>query len=74
MMPVVEHFCSLPLQLQKIKTELGEVSKNPQGLLLEAIHSAGYSGALANPLLAPESAISRLNSTILEEFVSVRLC
>ncbi|RWR73579.1 mitochondrial-processing peptidase subunit alpha-like protein [Cinnamomum micranthum f. kanehirae] len=57
-------------QLQKVKTELGEVSKNPQGLLLEAIHSAGYSGALANPLLAPESAISRLNSTILEEFVS----
>ncbi|KAJ8644931.1 hypothetical protein MRB53_006679 [Persea americana] len=57
-------------QLQKIKTEIGEISKNPQGLLLEAIHSAGYSGALANPLLAPESAISRLNSTILEEFVS----
>ncbi|GMH03355.1 hypothetical protein Nepgr_005194 [Nepenthes gracilis] len=57
-------------QLVKLKAELTEASNNPQGLLLEAIHSAGYSGALANPLLAPESAISRLNSTILEEFVS----
>ncbi|RVX17034.1 Mitochondrial-processing peptidase subunit alpha [Vitis vinifera] len=56
--------------LQKVKAELGELSNNPQGLLLEAIHSAGYSGALANPLLAPESAINRLNSTILEEFVA----
>ncbi|URE38044.1 mitochondrial-processing peptidase subunit, partial [Musa troglodytarum] len=55
-------------QLQKVKAEIGEISKNPQGLLLEAIHSAGYSGALANPLMASESAINRLNSTILEEF------
>lgn len=59
------------LQLNKVKAEMGEISNNPQGLLLEAIHSAGYSGALANPLLAPESAISILNSTILEEFVAV---
>lgn len=54
-----------------MKAEIGEVSNNPQGLLLEALHSAGYSGALANPLLAPESAISRLDSTILEEFIAV---
>ncbi|XP_052182960.1 mitochondrial-processing peptidase subunit alpha-like [Diospyros lotus] len=57
-------------QLQKVKAEIAEASNNPQGLLLEAIHSAGYSGALANPLMAPESAINRLNSTILEEFVA----
>ncbi|OAY84412.1 Mitochondrial-processing peptidase subunit alpha [Ananas comosus] len=56
--------------LEKMKAELGEISSNPQGLLLEAIHSAGYSGALANPLIAPESAINKLNSTILEEFVA----
>lgn len=61
------------LQLEKMKAELGEISSNPQGLLLEAIHSAGYSGALANPLIAPESAINKLNSTILEEFVAVKL-
>uniref|UniRef100_A0A5B6YHQ8 Uncharacterized protein n=1 Tax=Davidia involucrata TaxID=16924 RepID=A0A5B6YHQ8_DAVIN len=57
-------------QLQKVKAEIAEASNNPQGLLLEALHSAGYSGALANPLMAPESAINRLNSTILEEFVA----
>ncbi|KAG8490026.1 hypothetical protein CXB51_016019 [Gossypium anomalum] len=57
-------------ELQKIKAELEEVSKNPERLILEAVHSAGYSGALANPLLVPESAIDRLNSGILEEFVT----
>jgi len=60
------------MQLQKVKAEIGEISSNPQGLLLEAIHSDGYFGALANPLMAPESAINRLNSSILEEFVAVR--
>lgn len=61
------------VQLQKVKAELEEVSKNPERLILEAVHSAGYSGALANPLLVPESAIDRLNSGILEEFVTVRI-
>jgi len=60
------------MQLQKVKAEIGEISNNPQGLLLEALHSAGYSGALANPLMAPESATNRLDSSILEEFVAVR--
>jgi processing peptidase subunit alpha len=49
------------------------VSANPQGLLLEALHSAGYSGALAKPLMASESAVNRLDVSVLEEFVSVRL-
>ena len=62
----------LLVQLRKVKAELGELSNNPQGLLLEAIHSAGYSGALANPLLASELSLSRLDGTILEEFVAVR--
>lgn len=55
-----------------MKAELGELSNNPQGLLLEAIHSAGYFGALANPLLASESALDRLEGTVLEKFVAVR--
>lgn len=54
-----------------MKNEIGEASNNPDALVLEAIHSAGYAGALANPLLAPESAITRLNGTILEDFVAV---
>lgn len=56
-----------------MKAEISECSNNPQALLLEAIHSAGYSGALANPLMASESAINRLNSTVLEDFVAVSL-
>ncbi|KOM27410.1 hypothetical protein LR48_Vigan406s022000 [Vigna angularis] len=56
--------------LRKVKAELGELSNNPQGLLLEAIHSAGYSGALAYPLLAPEAALNRLDGPSLEEFVA----
>lgn len=61
------------LQLRRLKAEISETSDNPQNLLLDAIHSAGYSGALANPIIAPESAIHRLNSAILEEFVAVSL-
>ncbi|KAJ6803069.1 mitochondrial-processing peptidase subunit alpha-like [Iris pallida] len=57
-------------QLQKMRAEIGEMSNNPQSLLLEAIHSVGYSGALANSLIASESAINRLKSDILEGFVA----
>lgn len=57
-------------QLRKVNVEIGELAKNPMGFLLEAVHSAGYSGALANPLYAPES--FGLTGDILEEFVSVR--
>ncbi|CAL0330898.1 unnamed protein product [Lupinus luteus] len=57
-------------QLLKVRADIGEASKNPQDLLLEAIHSSGFSGALANPLLASESAVNGLNGTILEEFVA----
>ncbi|GKV11828.1 hypothetical protein SLEP1_g23047 [Rubroshorea leprosula] len=51
-----------------MKAEMAVASENPQNLIMEAIHSVGYSGALANPLLAPESTVNGLNSTILEEF------
>ncbi|KAE9614008.1 putative quinol--cytochrome-c reductase, Mitochondrial processing peptidase [Lupinus albus] len=54
--------------LLKVKADIGEASKNPQDLLLEAIHSAGFSGALANPLLASESVLNGLNGTVLEAF------
>lgn len=54
-----------------MKAEISEASNNPSSLLVEAIHSVGYSGALANSLLASESAIGRLDSSILEEFVAV---
>ena len=60
------------IQVKKVQAEIAELSKNPQGLLLERIHSAGFSGALRNPLLASEEALNRLNGNLLEEFVTVR--
>ncbi|KAL3697646.1 hypothetical protein R1sor_011722 [Riccia sorocarpa] len=57
-------------QLEKVKAEIAEVSNNPQSVLLEALHSAGYNGALGNPLLAPESALVRLDGYTLAEFVA----
>ncbi|KAG2371132.1 Mitochondrial-processing peptidase subunit alpha [Vigna angularis] len=57
-------------EIRKVKEEIGEQANNPQRLLMEAVHSAGYSGALAMPLLATESALNRLNAPILEEFVA----
>ncbi|KAH9613689.1 hypothetical protein KSS87_013833 [Heliosperma pusillum] len=55
--------------LKKLKGELAEASNNPQSLLLEAVHSAGYSGALGHSLMAQEAILGRLNSSVLEEFV-----
>lgn len=57
-------------QLQKVKAEIAEVANNPQSVLLEALHSAGYSGALGHPLLAPESALNSLDPQKLAEFVA----
>ncbi|XP_010535187.1 PREDICTED: probable mitochondrial-processing peptidase subunit alpha-2, chloroplastic/mitochondrial isoform X2 [Tarenaya hassleriana] len=57
-------------ELRKVKLEIGELSKNPMGFLTEAVHSAGYAGALANPLYAPESALDRLTGDVLEDFVA----
>ncbi|KMT03240.1 hypothetical protein BVRB_8g197860 [Beta vulgaris subsp. vulgaris] len=56
--------------LKKLKLEVNEASNNPQALLVEAIHSAGYSGALANSLMAQESTMFRLDSSVLEQFVA----
>ncbi|KAH0671255.1 hypothetical protein KY285_025471 [Solanum tuberosum] len=58
-------------QLEKVKSEIDEYTKNPQRLLLEAVHSAGYSGPYGNSLAATEATVNRLNSTVLEEFVAV---
>ncbi|GAA0164564.1 metalloprotease [Lithospermum erythrorhizon] len=57
-------------QLQKVKSEISEMSKNPQHLLMEAIHSAGYTGVYANALMASEASINTLNGEVLEAFVA----
>lgn len=56
--------------LKKLKVEVDDASNNPQALLVEAIHSAGYSGALAHSLMAQESTMARLDSSVLEQFVA----
>ncbi|KAJ7517242.1 hypothetical protein O6H91_21G015100 [Diphasiastrum complanatum] len=56
-------------QIHKVKEELAEIANNPQSVLLEALHSAGFTGGLAKPLLATESSLSRLDSHTLESFM-----
>ncbi|KAL0426950.1 UNVERIFIED_CONTAM: Mitochondrial-processing peptidase subunit alpha, partial [Sesamum latifolium] len=58
-----------PLQLQKVSADINNSFRDPHQLLLEAIHSTGYSGPYANALLASESAVNCLNSTVLEELL-----
>ncbi|KAL0345153.1 UNVERIFIED_CONTAM: Mitochondrial-processing peptidase subunit alpha [Sesamum radiatum] len=58
-------------QLQKLSADINGSFRDPHQLLLEAIHSTGYSGPYANALLALESAVNCLNSTVLEEFVAI---
>ncbi|CAH8357764.1 unnamed protein product [Eruca vesicaria subsp. sativa] len=53
-----------------MKVEIAELAKNPMGFLMESVHSAGYSGALANPLYTPESALHRFNGELFEEFMT----
>ncbi|CAH8356789.1 unnamed protein product [Eruca vesicaria subsp. sativa] len=57
-------------ELSKMKLEIAELAKNSMGLLMEAVHPAGYSGALASPLYVPESALDRLSGELLEEFMA----
>lgn len=51
--------------------EIDEASSNPQGLIMEALHSAGFRGALSYPLMASEGSVNSLNSSDLEEFTKV---
>ena len=57
--------------MAKVQAEVKEMNTNPQNLLLECLHSAGYAGALGNPLLAPEMNVNSLNSDLLYDFVQV---
>lgn len=56
----------LDMYLEKVKLEIDGYTKNSQHLLLEAVHSAGYSSPSGNSLAAT---VNRLYNTVLEEFV-----
>lgn len=46
-------------------------AKNPQSMMLEALHSAGFAGALGQPLVAHPTSLLRLDGQTLFDFVSV---
>eukprot|EP00250_Pteridium_aquilinum_P022652 c2550_g1_i1 orf=435-1967(-) len=56
-------------QVAKVKGELAEIMNNPQSVLIEALHTAGFQGGLAKPLVASESALSQINAESLAQFV-----
>eukprot|EP00475_Leptophrys_vorax_P036791 TRINITY_DN6272_c6_g1_i1.p1 TRINITY_DN6272_c6_g1~~TRINITY_DN6272_c6_g1_i1.p1 ORF type:complete len:571 (-),score=17.98 TRINITY_DN6272_c6_g1_i1:156-1733(-) len=57
-------------QVSKIRAELAQLqATNPQGLMLEALHSAGFAGALGHPLLAHDSSLARLDGQTLFDYV-----
>jgi processing peptidase subunit alpha len=56
-------------QLSKVKAETAEMVNNPQVAIYEALHSAGFTGGLGQPLMAPESSLGRLNGGVLHDFV-----
>ncbi|KAI5063147.1 hypothetical protein GOP47_0021694 [Adiantum capillus-veneris] len=56
-------------QVAKVKGELAEIMNNPQSVLMEALHTAGYQGCLAKPLVASESALAQINAESLAYFV-----
>jgi processing peptidase subunit alpha len=56
-------------QLKKVEDDIRAIVDKPENLLLEALHEAGYQGALGRPLVAPETAVLRLNPETLHRFV-----
>lgn len=67
--PVFYHW-EVKDQVARMKGELAEITNNPQSLLLEALHSAGYQGGLAKPLVATESSLVRLDGEALANFTN----
>jgi len=61
-------FCQLVLAREEVQ----ELQKNPEKFLHEQLNLVGFSGALANPLIAPEDALARINDKIIQKFYHVR--
>ncbi|XP_068662709.1 mitochondrial-processing peptidase subunit alpha-like [Aristolochia californica] len=55
-------------QVAKVKRESMEIANNPNQFLMEALNVTGYSGALGNPLIAPESSLDRIDGSVLAKF------
>jgi processing peptidase subunit alpha len=57
-------------QVARMREDVKNAAANPQTLLSEVMHAAAYSGALAQPLIAPEGVLPALNADALAEFYS----
>lgn len=56
-------------QAEIVRQEVKQASTNPQTMIVEALHSAGYAGALSNPLIASEANLGQLNGDVLMQFI-----
>ncbi|RWW56209.1 hypothetical protein BHE74_00037086 [Ensete ventricosum] len=60
-------------QVNRTKWEIGDITKDPQQFLLDSLHLAGYSGALGKPLMAPESALERINGSKIRKGIAMEV-
>ncbi|XP_074374161.1 mitochondrial-processing peptidase subunit alpha-like [Apium graveolens] len=56
-------------EIKKLKAEIFQAPQNPELLLLDLLHLAGYQGPLANHIMSPESSFQGLNATTVQQFV-----
>ncbi|KAK1387113.1 Mitochondrial-processing peptidase subunit alpha [Heracleum sosnowskyi] len=56
-------------EVQKLKAEVFGASQNPDLLLVDLLHLAGYRGPLANHIVAPESSVEGLDAITVQQFV-----
>lgn len=63
----------LVYQVAFAREEVQELQKNPERFLQESLNLVGYTGALANPLVAPEESLTRINGSIIQKFYHVIL-
>ncbi|CAA0808693.1 Probable mitochondrial-processing peptidase subunit alpha-1 [Striga hermonthica] len=61
----------VPEMINKLKDEISDFSRNPENLLIEAVHATGYSDPFANTFVASKSSLRGLNSSVLKEFLDL---
>jgi mitochondrial-processing peptidase subunit alpha len=55
-----------------VKQEIGEGAWEPEKFLLESLYLAGYTGALAKPLVASKEDYRKVDGSLVEKFYIVR--
>eukprot|EP00245_Coleochaete_scutata_P000868 TRINITY_DN1103_c0_g2_i1.p1 TRINITY_DN1103_c0_g2~~TRINITY_DN1103_c0_g2_i1.p1 ORF type:complete len:506 (+),score=72.88 TRINITY_DN1103_c0_g2_i1:94-1611(+) len=65
----VFHSWEVAEQVMRVKTDLHMFSMNPKHIILEALHGVGFSGAIGQPLLAPEGNLGNLTPEVILQYV-----